>query len=434
MLIENHDIYIKAISGAHYHQINLMNMAEVQEFLQNMDDRESRPESSPSIPEDQDEVSATSQRHESEMARYNRSWNSQDKNQSDSGISVHSSSPDQDSTTSEEEDDSEQESEGGHVPAPQPPGTGWDRDVAVPEHYYHQKALADPDPMVQRLQDQEKELREHILHSPQPIRFSRHAVSAPYEPPPSWNPYGSHMMHGPPGYPYNLYPSESFPPAFQHTENENEKPSSKNETVKAGYELIASKLSEEYNASTNDSIRPLYRRFEQLNHRILLHLQDEIAELEEEVQQLDQKILQLHSGFDEDQHDPQSRRYEAQFGSEIHFRRTELLGKVFVKLGQYNTAMEAYRSAFVCGTSAADHPGMFSQPSKSEVDRYRSWMRRNAPIAATEAKFLQNEADLVALPKRSTVDHSHRSFTALETCMIALIPVPIVVLCMWVFF
>ena len=433
VLIEKNHIYSKSSAGAQYHHIHLETMEETQQLLQTMDDSSSRSGVSSPMTEDRNEVSSASSHHGSDIARHKTSWNAHEKGQSDSGISVRSRSPDQTSAFSEEDSDSESESEDGQIPAPQPPRNAWDSVRPDPEHYHHQRALADPDPMVQRLQDQEEELRQHILHNPQPVRFSRHAVSAPYEPPPTWNPYGSHMMYGPPGYPYNPYGNDSFPSALQHTENENEETSSNNEVALGGYDLIASKLSEQYDASSKDSIRPLYRRFEQLNHRILLHLQDEIAELEEEVQQIDQRILHLHSGFDSDQREPQSRRHEAHFGSEMHFRRTDLLGKVFQKLVQYNKAMDGYQRSISWSTSAAAHPGRCSQPSKSEVDQYRSWMQRNAPVVVAEAKFLQHEEDLIALPKLGAVNHSPRRFTALETCLIAFIPVPIAGLCMWAF-
>ena len=60
--------------------------------------------------------------------------------------------------------------------------------------------------------------------------------------------------------------------------------SSANDTM-IGYELLAHKLSELKKGSKADSVVPAYRKFEQLNHRVLLHLQDEISELEEELRQ-----------------------------------------------------------------------------------------------------------------------------------------------------
>lgn len=80
----------------------------------------------------------------------------------------------------------------------------------------------------------------------------------------------------------------------------------------------------------------MYRKFEHLNHRVLLHLQDEVSELEEELRYLDECIAQA-SPRDETGHAyPASRRNDARYGNELHYRRTELLGRIFQKLGQYS--------------------------------------------------------------------------------------------------
>lgn len=80
----------------------------------------------------------------------------------------------------------------------------------------------------------------------------------------------------------------------------------------------------------------MYRKFEHLNHRVLLHLQDEVSELEEELQYLDDSIAQL-SPRDETGHTyPASRRGDARYGGELHYKRTELLGRIFQKIGQYS--------------------------------------------------------------------------------------------------
>lgn len=111
-------------------------------------------------------------------------------------------------------------------------------------------------------------------------------------------------------------------------------------TTKAGYELLAEKLCEgskvEHGHSNEETVVPMYRKFEQLNHRVLLHLQDEISELEEELRYLDECITQYSPRDGAGLVHPSSRRGDARYGSELHFRRTELLGRVYLKLGQYS--------------------------------------------------------------------------------------------------
>jgi hypothetical protein len=106
-------------------------------------------------------------------------------------------------------------------------------------------------------------------------------------------------------------------------------------TTIAGYEMLADKLSQRPGAGEK-SIKPLYRKFEQLNHRVMLHLQDEIGELEEELRMLDEMIAQTSGALPDEVAQPASRRVDARYGSEMHFQRTQVLGKVYLKLQQYS--------------------------------------------------------------------------------------------------
>lgn len=96
-----------------------------------------------------------------------------------------------------------------------------------------------------------------------------------------------------------------------------------------GYELLASKLD-----SRGDAVlRPIYRKFETLNNRMLLYLQDEISEMEDQLRELDDAIA----------HDervngskPASRRVEVRLPSQLQWHRLDLLGKIFAKIEQYS--------------------------------------------------------------------------------------------------
>jgi hypothetical protein len=256
--------------------------------------------------------------------------------------------------------------------------------------------------MVQRLRDQEEELRQHIhLHSPQPLRFTRSAITAAYDPAPSWNPY-NHIVNAPPtGYLFPPYIHDSYSPDPQPPTVNQAMQLPALDPIIDGYELIASKLSEDYNPGSKDSIRPLYRKFERLNHRILLYLQDEISELEEELRRLDQAIAQANVDTGEQRRHFQSRRSEAQFGNDFHHKRREVLGKVFVKLGQYNKALKSYRNAFGVSLSASRTREPFQRAEACDIEIYRSWMKRNTPLDQAEARFLDHATDLIALPKHS---------------------------------
>lgn len=246
------------------------------------------------------------------------------------------------------------------------------------------------DPHTHRLRQQERELASHVLQSPQPQKdfqfaggpsphphasmplYSARAYSgatpANFEPtaehPAEWNPFppplpiaypnqppmesptGAHALpltvQPPMGVaglqqyapPFHTYPGQ--PPQYQaHV------PASElTRTAAAGYELLANKLSEtpkKGNALHKaGNLVPMYRKFEHLNHRVLLHLQDEVCELEEELRYLDEGIMQMSPRDDTGQPLPASRRGDARYGSELHYKRTELLGRIFQKIGQYS--------------------------------------------------------------------------------------------------
>jgi len=107
--------------------------------------------------------------------------------------------------------------------------------------------------------------------------------------------------------------------------------------VRHGYDLLASSLSacRPTTKHGNNSLIPIYRRFEALDHRVLLFLQDELSELEEQLQGLDAWMAKLSKEEDRELI-PASRRTEVRYGGQAYMQRTELLGRIFVKNNQYS--------------------------------------------------------------------------------------------------
>lgn len=99
-------------------------------------------------------------------------------------------------------------------------------------------------------------------------------------------------------------------------------------TTLTGYELLARELSDRPH-----NITPLYRKFEYLHHRVLLHLQDELSELEEHLRITDEFLTQLARNDSGSPANPASRRKEWYSGDH---RRTDLLGRIFQKQEQYS--------------------------------------------------------------------------------------------------
>lgn len=96
----------------------------------------------------------------------------------------------------------------------------------------------------------------------------------------------------------------------------------------------SSKLSGDEETSTPPALPPIYRRFEALNHRLLLHLQDELSELEEQLHRLDTADTQTRRL--QNCILPASRRAEYMAGGELQWHKTDILGKIGFKLGQYS--------------------------------------------------------------------------------------------------
>lgn len=298
------------------------------------------------------------------------------------------------SEESSDEEDSEAQAYDGQHPAQQ---LTYQPAVAAPQRLPSATSSRHSDRRARRLREQEQELREHVLQ-PMPKRDFRFEVGSPLYPsaamppapydmqqpepggppmqyyaqaphpaawPPAAPPIGySSPTYAPPG-PYSTGAEQSYalttqapmpvaaPPSssveqtpayYAHPQSQLYHPQPPGpdltRTTKVGYELLADKLSQvpssRQNASGNGAVVPMYRKFEQLNHRVLLHLQDEIAELEEELRQLDERIAQSTPRNEAGQLQPASRRSDGRYGGDVQYKRTELLGRIFLKLGQYS--------------------------------------------------------------------------------------------------
>lgn len=130
-------------------------------------------------------------------------------------------------------------------------------------------------------------------------------------------------------------PEESHPKKQQTLrKTHNAKP----KKIASGYGFIAPRIKVSPSDS-KDRLPPLYRRFEHLNHRVLLHLQDEIAEMEEDLQTLDE----LEEGYrsstaEREKNKTASRRLDAQAqsSSTLHSRRQILMEMLIQKTEQYS--------------------------------------------------------------------------------------------------
>ncbi|KAF9871245.1 hypothetical protein CkaCkLH20_11166 [Colletotrichum karsti] len=167
-----------------------------------------------------------------------------------------------------------------------------------------------------------------------------------------------------------------------------------------GYELIASKLCG--GDSDRSSIKPIYRRFEALNHRLLLHLQDELCELEEQLHRLDTADTQTRR-MQQNCILPASRRQEALTAGELQWHKTDVLGKIGYKLGQYNHVLSSFKDT--------QH---LPDADPRDIDYYRAYLANHQPIVEIETRFLDPADDLVSLARPSSSSSRDTDFSSDE--------------------
>ncbi|KAF8541073.1 hypothetical protein BDD12DRAFT_979887 [Trichophaea hybrida] len=140
-----------------------------------------------------------------------------------------------------------------------------------------------------------------------------------------------------------------------------------------GYPLVAKTI------ATSPNLQ-VYRRFSTLNHRVLLHMQDEISELSSMLDAFDaqaESAVKNRRGMTRTPHGE---------------RRLQILTTVACKIGQYNQAVKAYQDTL-------------SIPPATSADTasFRTWLAENNPLVPEESTFLDEESDLMSLGRLSSL-------------------------------
>lgn len=261
------------------------------------------------------------------------------------------------------------------------------RHVAYTQHPYGYEFTSPPEPsprqsspQVNRVSPSNDQSLEHYIHQPMPTR-----------------PTPPRLIRSTPPPPIDGSPSLTSPPHVPE-------PPDLSKVTLTGYELLASHLTSSSIPPSKDTssvpphLTPLYRKFSHLHHRVLLHLQDELAELEHHLRMLDEGIAQTYTippapptesptPTTNPQHYPASRRIERDAASShpVFARRTLLLGEIYNKQQQYHTALRDYTSLLRDSRPAA----------KDEIAAYKFFVADRKPICDGEAAFLEKREDLV---------------------------------------
>lgn len=174
----------------------------------------------------------------------------------------------------------------------------------------------------------------------------------------------------------------------------------------SGYGLLAAKLAAD---SGDTSIKPIYRRFEALNHRILLYLQDDISQLEGQLADMEAQDAaeRSYSGATL----TASRRQERWVNPAFLQQKMDILGSIGFKLEQYSqfapipTCFSVSASTQMCElitvvdqvlTSFRGVQGI-SAPSWRDIQAYKDYLFASKPIVDDEIRFLDFSTDLLCL-------------------------------------
>jgi hypothetical protein len=310
----------------------------------------------------------------------------------------------------------------------------------------------------QRLRQQEDEMRRHVAYSQHPYGYEFTSPTSPSSRPdsprsnhvsPSNDQSLEHYIHQPiptrPTPPKLVQPMQS-PPIEDHaplaSPPQVPSPPDLTKVTLTGYELLASHLASSTDPPTKNTtsspphLTPLYRKFSHLHHRVLLHLQDELAELEYHLRMIDEGIAQTYAtpppippttspgSTTPATHYPASRRLERDIANNhpVFARRTLLLGEIYSKQQQYHTALRDYT------TLLRD-----SRPAETdEIADYKSFLADRKPICEGEIAFLDKRDDLIipggVRPKNRSVSFATNRDSLLEqvSFLAALLLLPLV--------
>ncbi|KAL8708820.1 MAG: hypothetical protein Q9220_006381 [cf. Caloplaca sp. 1 TL-2023] len=151
------------------------------------------------------------------------------------------------------------------------------------------------------------------------------------------------------------------------------------------YAHLASTIS-----SQDDAVlKSIYRKFDMLNNRILLYLQDEISELEKELQELDAATMQGQMQASETNGRILGLA-ESKLPVQMQKRRAELMTRCASKVNTYNQALSSYSNL----------TKTLSPTSRADIKTYRKWNAKHVTTGDSDISFLKHQHDLITIPQR----------------------------------
>ncbi|OAX81253.1 hypothetical protein ACJ72_04403 [Emergomyces africanus] len=159
----------------------------------------------------------------------------------------------------------------------------------------------------------------------------------------------------------------------------------------------ASMESDSNRSESRDDDHPLlFRKFELLNHRLLRHLQEEIAQMEEdltildEVEEVRRVAVNVRNSGRQKLLSTKHQDLQSEELSALQQRKFELVEKLVPRTEQYNRALCSYRE--ISRTLPA--------ATGDEVEAYRNWIHKNSSTTKSDLRFLAHDNDLILLGER----------------------------------
>ena len=186
------------------------------------------------------------------------------------------------------------------------------------------------------------------LHSPRPQRYFRPSVTSSEEPVPSLPLYDDMRNYAGPGpFPNSQYNySMNFEGQARYDYPEAHNHPSQDHPLDTLYRLPGFESLSKTLAQNDSKLDPIYRGFGEIRHRIALHLQHEISQLEEALHKLDREIQNANTNDTATSVPSFSISPDGHFRGYVHqdvlllkHKRTLLLGRIFEKLQQYGECL-----------------------------------------------------------------------------------------------
>ncbi|MCJ1387038.1 hypothetical protein MMC17_010167 [Xylographa soralifera] len=167
-------------------------------------------------------------------------------------------------------------------------------------------------------------------------------------------------------------------------EIQDEDPTTSEDNLGFGHDHLASHIS----LDRATALKPIYRKFESLNNRALLHLQGEISGLEIQLENVNKAFADTSKASDSG---GRCVDVDSDILRRLRWQHTELMRQILTNLERYNSALSSY-------SSLSKH---VDAASEKDICTYQEWINDDSSLARTQDAFRNHHEDLVTIASRN---------------------------------